>query len=87
MVHACSVLLFCVTIDTLVKKLNDVQLPFLRAYVDDATLAAQGLEQVKPAQEAFFSFKLAGIVIDQRNCCFFRQTLPTKSLVCNMPIA
>ena len=69
--RACSVLLFCLSIDPLVRQVNTLQLPVLRAYMDDATLAKIGIDWIGTAQNAFLVYEKVGIVVDQQECCLF----------------
>ena len=69
--RACSVLLFCLSIDPLFWRLHSLNLPVQRAYMDDTTLSAPGLRWVEDAQQAFLDFEALGIVVDSHTCCFF----------------
>ena len=69
--RACSVLLFCLSVDPLVRQVNALQLPILRAYMDDTTLAKLGTKWIKPVQQSFLLYEKVGIVADQHVCCSF----------------
>ena len=69
--RACSVLFFCLTIDPLIRRHNSLSLQVLRAYMDDTTIAAHGLEWLPAVQQGFVDFEPVGISVDTHNCCLF----------------
>ena len=80
--RACSVLLFCLSIDPMIRLLSKPTLSVLRAYMDDTTLAKAGLTWIKQAQESFLRFQSVGIVIEQHCCCKILPTQQSPSFDC-----
>jgi len=69
--RACSVLLFCLSVDPMFWSLHCHHLTVQRAYMDDTTLASTGLSWVAPAQNTFQQYQYLGIVVDTHPCCQF----------------
>jgi len=69
--RACSVLLFCLSVDPMFWSLRCHKLSVQRAYMDDTTLASPGLSWVAPAQTTFQQYEDLGIVVDTHHCCQF----------------
>jgi hypothetical protein len=67
--RACSVLLFCLSIDPLLRRLHILCLKVQRAYMDDTTLAKAGSAWIRPAQETFLLYEPVGVAVEQHSCC------------------
>ena len=69
--RACSVLLFCLSIDPLFWHIHSLRLQVQRAYMDDTTLAANGTQWIAQVQNAFSLFEKVGLVVEKHDCCIF----------------
>ena len=74
--RACSVLLFCLSIDPLFYSIHSQSLAVQKAYMDDTTLADEGLRWINSTQNFFLNYDGAGIVVEQHVCCRFIGNTP-----------
>ena len=73
--RACSVLLFCLSVDPLYRKISALSLPIQRAYMDDTTFVSAGTTWISVVQDLFSQYHRVGVVVEKHSCCSFHPCL------------